>query len=409
MSTVPSSTLITNIAELHTVDAESRVLRDAALVLEGERVAWIGDAAAAPAADAVHDAGGRTALPGWVDSHTHLIFAGDRTAEFEARMAGQSYAAGGIATTVAATREAGDYELTRLLLGRAAEAARGGTTYLETKTGYGLDVEEEARHARIASTVADEVTYLGAHLVPAGADPEEYTELVCGEMLERVRPYARWADVFCERGAFSEEQARRVLQACADAGLGLRVHGNQLGPGPGVRLAAEFGAASVDHVNYVEDADVEALAGTWGGWDAGTRTGTPGTVATCLPACDLSTRQPLAPGRRLLDAGVEIALASNCNPGTSYTSSMAFCVTTAVLQMGLSVAEAVRAATFGGALALRRHTGEDADGRRAVGSLAVGHRADVQLLNAPSPTHLAYRPGMPLTHAVWRKGVVVGR
>jgi imidazolonepropionase len=406
------STLITNIAELTTQDADHRVLKNAAVVIEGERISWLGAAADAPAADQAVDAGGRAVLPGWVDSHTHLIFAGDRTAEFEARMAGEGYTAGGIAVTTAATRSTSDFDLTRLALGRVAEAVSQGTTYLETKTGYGLDVENEARSARIASTVVDEVSYLGAHLVPAGLDAEEYTELVCGPMLDAVRPYVRWADVFCERGAFSGEQSRRVLQACRDAGLGLRVHGNQLGEGPGVQLAVEFGAASVDHVNYLSAADVDALADSWSGWsgwDAGSGSGGAtahrGTVATCLPACDLSTRQPLAPGRELLDAGVQLALASNCNPGTSYTSSMAFCVATAVLQMRLSVHEAVRAATYGGALALGRESGKDVDGERAVGSIAVGHRADLHLLNAPAAAHLAYRPGVPLTHAVWRAGV----
>lgn len=398
------STLITNIAELMTQDLDHRVLKDAALVLEGERIAWLGPAAHAPAADQAVDAGGRAVLPGWVDSHTHLLFAGDRTAEFEARMAGEAYAAGGIAVTMAATRATGDYDLTRLAMGRVAEAVAQGTTYLETKTGYGLDIDHEARSARIASTVADQVTYLGAHLVPAGQDPEAYTDLVCGPMLAAVLPYVQWTDVFCEEGAFTAEQARRVLLACRDAGLGLRVHGNQLGEGPGVRLAVELGAASVDHVNYLASTDIEALAGTWAGWDPGSGTGQRGTVATCLPACDLSTRQPLAPARALLDAGVQVALASNANPGTSYTSSMAFCVTTAVLQMGLSIHEAVRAATYGGALALHRDAGSDADGQRAVGSLAVGHRADLHVLNAPSATHLAYRPGMPLTYAVWRAG-----
>jgi imidazolonepropionase len=398
------STLITNIAELMTQDLERRVLRDAAVVIEGERISWIGAAADAPAADDAVDAGGRAMLPGWVDSHTHLLFAGDRTAEFEARMAGESYSAGGIAVTMNATRATSDYDLTRLALSRVDEAVSQGTTYIETKTGYGLDVEHETRSARIASTVADQVTYLGAHLVPAGQDPDDYTDLVCGPMLAAVRPYVQWADVFCEEGAFTAEQSRRVLLACRDAGLGLRVHGNQLGEGPGVQLAVELEAASVDHVNYLADKDVDALAGTWTGWDAATGTGRRGTVATCLPACDLSTRQPLAPARALLDAGVQVSLASNCNPGTSYTSSMAFCVTTAVLQMGLSVQEAVRAATYGGALALRKDSGKDADGVRAVGSIAVGHRADLHLLNAPSATHLAYRPGMPLTYAVWRAG-----
>ncbi|MEG9247535.1 amidohydrolase family protein [Arthrobacter sp. Soc17.1.1.1] len=395
------SVLITNIGELMTQDTDGAVLRDAAVVLEGERISWIGPAAHAPAADEAYDAGHRAGLPGWVDSHTHLVFAGDRTAEFEARMAGQAYAAGGIAVTVGATRATGDYDLTRLLLARVAEAAAGGTTYLETKTGYGLDVGHEARSARIAAGVVDEVTYLGAHLVPDGQDADAYTDLVAGPMLEAVLPHVRWADVFCERGAFTVDQARHVLEACAAAGLGLRVHGNQLGPGDGVALAVELGAASVDHANHLTDTDVAALAGTWSGFADGAA---PGTVATCLPACDLSTRQPFPPARRLLDAGVQLALASNCNPGTSYTSSLAFCVATAVLQMGLTVHEAVRAATFGGALALRRHTGHDADGRRAVGSLAVGHRADLQLLDAPSATHLAYRPGMPLVHAVWKAG-----
>lgn len=397
------SELITNIGELMTQNLEVGTVHNAAVVLDGERIAWIGDGAKAPAADTATDAGGRALLPGWVDSHSHLIFAGDRTAEFEARMAGESYSAGGIAVSMNATRSASDYELTRLALGRAAEALSQGTTYLETKTGYGLDVENEARSARIAASVADEVTYLGAHLVPAGSDPEDYTDLVCGQMLQAVRPYVKWADVFCETGAFTPAQSRRVLQACADAGLGLRVHGNQLGRGAGVALAVEFGAASVDHVNYLSDDDVALLAGSWSAWEGGA--GTRGTVATVLPACDLSTRQPLAPARRLLDAGVQLAIASNCNPGTSYTSSMAYCVTTAVLQMHLSVQEAVRAATWGGALALGRETGVDLDGQRAVGSIAVGHRADLHMLNAPSATHLAYRPGIPLTHAVWRAGV----
>ncbi|WP_422936075.1 imidazolonepropionase [Sinomonas sp. P47F7] len=404
--------LIDNIGELSTQDwgdgspeaAGASVLHDAAVILDGERIAWVGPSSSAPAADERYDAEGRAALPGWVDSHSHLVFAGDRTAEFEARMAGQAYAAGGIGVTTAATRAASDGELRRLLAARVAEAAAWGTTYLETKTGYGLDVENERRSAMLAAGAVDEVTYLGAHLVPAGTDAEEYTDLVCGEMLDAVRPHVRWADVFCERGAFTEEQSRRVLLACRDAGLGLRVHGNQLGPGAGVRLAVEVGAASVDHVNFLDDADVEALAGTWSAWAGPGAAEGAGTVATVLPACDLSTRAPLAPARRLLDAGVQIAIASNCNPGTSYTSSVAFCVTTAVLQMGLSIQEAVRAATFGGALALRRHVGRDEDGKRAVGSIAVGHRADVHLLNAPSATHLAYRPGMPLTHAVWRAG-----
>ncbi|WNV90530.1 imidazolonepropionase [Umezawaea sp. Da 62-37] len=373
-----TSTLITGIGELTTNDPE---VSGTALVLEGDRIVWVGHGE--PAADTRVHVEGRAVLPGWVDSHTHLVFAGDRTAEFGARMAGKPYTAGGIAVTVGATRAASDEELAANLERHVAEALRQGTTCVETKTGYGLSVADEVRSAKLAEEHVDEVTFLGAHLVPAGADPDEYVDLVCGDMLDAVAPHVRWADVFCETGAFDEDQSRAVLRAAAAKGLGLRVHGNQLGEGPGVRLAVELGAASVDHCTYLSDKDVELLAGS-------------DTVATLLPACDLSTRQPLPNARGLLDAGATVALASNCNPGSSYTSSMAFCVATAVLQMRMSVEEAVRAATLGGARALRRDD---------VGVIRPGARADLHVLAAPSTTHLAYRPGVPLTHAVWRAGV----
>ncbi|GAA4866309.1 imidazolonepropionase [Saccharopolyspora rosea] len=380
-----TSTAITGIGELTTNDDELGTLADAALVVEDDRIAWVGPSGSAPEADHHVDVAGRAVLPGWVDSHTHLVFAGDRTAEFAARMAGQPYEAGGIAVTVEATRSASDDELAANLRRHIDEAAAQGTTCLETKTGYGLTVAEELRAARLAHA-ADEVTFLGAHLVPPGTTAESYVDLVCGEMLDAVAPHVGWCDVFCEQGAFDADQSRRILEAAKARGLGLRVHGNQLGPGPGVRLAVEVGAASVDHCTYLTESDVDALAGS-------------GTVATLLPACDLSTRQPLPDARALLDAGATVALASNCNPGSSYTSSMAFCVTTAVLQMRMTVAEAVRAATWGGARALRRETGDG-----AVGVLRPGARADVHVLDAPSTTWLAYRPGVPLTHAVWRRG-----
>jgi len=379
--------LVTGIAELTTNDAELGRLADAAVLLDGDRIGWVGPASRAPAADQRVDVAGRAALPGWVDSHTHLVFAGDRTAEFAARMAGQPYTAGGIAVTVQATRAADDAELERGLRRHVAEALAQGTTCLETKTGYGLTVHDELRSARLAARHVDEVTFLGAHLVPPGWDTGAYVDLVCGEMLDAVAPHVRWADVFCEAGAFDAEASRAVLTAAARRGLGLRVHGHQLGPGPGVRLAVELGAASVDHCTHLTGADVDALAGS-------------DTVATLLPACDLSTRQPLPDARALLDAGATVALASNCNPGSSYTSSMAFCVATAVLQMRMSVEEAVWAATRGGARALRRESGDG-----AVGVLRPGARADLHVLDAPSVTHLAYRPGVPLTHAVWRAGL----
>ncbi|WP_234946102.1 imidazolonepropionase [Agrococcus sp. Marseille-P2731] len=378
-------------------------MHGAALVMEGDAIAWVGEARAAPAADVSVDVGGRAVLPGWVDSHTHLLFAGDRSAEFEARMAGEPYAAGGIGVTVAATRAASDEALAANLDRLADEMLRGGTTAFETKTGYGLTVADELRSARLAGARADSVTFLGAHLVPEGSEPGDYLDLVTGDMLDAVEPHVDAVDVFCERGAFDESQSRRVLEAARARGLALRVHGNQLGPGPGVRLAVELRAASVDHVAFLDDDEVRMLAATWDGAAAGRR----GTVATALPACDLSTRMPLAPARRLLDAGAVVAIATNCNPGTSYTTSMAFCVATAVLQMRLTIEEAVRAATLGGAIALGLdEPSTDRSGRALlpVGRIRPGARADVQVLDAPSVSHLAYRPGVPLVHAVWRAG-----
>jgi len=384
-----ASELITNIGELTTNETGRQRRADAALVIDDGRIAWVGDASDAPDADTETDAAGRAVLPGWVDSHSHLVFAGDRTAEFEARLTGAKYSAGGINSTVGATRAASDEQLGANLRRLRAEALAQGTIWMETKTGYGLDVENELRSARIAAEVADDVTFLGAHVVPAGADADSYVDLVTGPMLEAVVPYVSWIDVFAERGAFDEDQSRAVLAAGVAAGLGVRVHGNQLGFGPGVKLAVEFDAASVDHCNHLSDSDIEALAGS-------------SVVATLLPACDLCTREPFAPARALLDAGATIALASNCNPGTSYTTSMAYGVTTAILQMGLTIDEAIWAATRGGATALRR-----AEGEGAIGSLVVGARADLQLLEAPSVTHFAYRPGVPLTSAVWQAGARV--
>ncbi|AQT79897.1 imidazolonepropionase [Mycolicibacterium litorale] len=403
MTAAQESLLLDDISELTTNDeADGGRLARAALVIEGDHIAWVGAAGSAPAADRRVAVGDRAVLPGWVDSHTHLVFAGDRTAEFEARMAGQTYSAGGINVTVAATRAAGDQELDANIKQLVAQARRGGTTTVETKTGYGLSVAEEVRSAHVARRYADAVTFLGAHVVPDGHDPNEYLDLVTGAMLEAVAPLVSAVDVFCEVGAFDEAATRRVLDAARSRDLARRLHGNQLGYGPGVQLAVEYGALSVDHVGFVTDADVDALVSSWTG-------GQRGTVATVLPACDLSTKMPLAPARRLLDAGAVVAIATNCNPGTSFTTSMAFCVATAVLQMGMSVREAVRAATLGGAIALGMHQDgwRDVHGRAqpAVGSIRPGARADLQILDAPSAAHLAYRPGMPLTRAVWKAGI----
>ena len=360
------------------------VHEDAAVVVTDGRVSWIGASGAAPAADHRHDCGGAAVLPGFVDSHAHLVFAGDRAAEFAARMAGQPYAAGGINSTVSATRAAGDDVLRAGVSGLVAELVANGTTTFEIKSGYGLDVEQEARACRIAAEFTDEVTFLGAHVVPAehSADRSGYLDLVTGPMLDACAPHARWADVFCDRGAFDAVEAHVVLAAASDAGLGLRVHANQLGPGPGVAVAVAHGAASADHCTHLSATDIDALASS-------------STVATLLPGAELSTRSPFPDARRLIDTGATVALATDCNPGTSFTTSMPLCIALAVSQMRMTVAEAVLAATTGGAAALRRSD---------VGRITVGGPGDLIALAAPSYIHLAYRPGVDLIDQVWRAG-----
>ncbi|MEV4388824.1 imidazolonepropionase, partial [Micromonospora sp. NPDC049580] len=350
-------------------------------------------AAYAPAADRRIDAAGAAVLPGFVDSHAHLVFAGDRAAEFAARMAGEPYTGGGIRTTVGATRAASDDELRATVRRLRGEALRQGTTTIEIKSGYGLTVADEARSLRIAAEFTEDATFLGAHVVPAEyADrPDDYVGLVCGPMLAAAAPHAKWIDVFCERGAFDVDHARAILACGQAAGLGVRLHANQLGPGPGVQLGVELDAASVDHCTHLSDADIDALAGTAHSDGSGTR-----TVATLLPGAEFSTRSPYPDARRLLDAGVTVALATDCNPGSSYTSSMPFCIALAVREMRMTPAEALWAATAGGARALRRDD---------VGVLTPGARADLVVLDAPSYLHLAYRPGVPLIHQVIRNGV----
>ena len=368
--------LVTNDPSLG--DGPLGLVRDAAVVIEGGRVVAV--TAAGAAGDERVDAAGRCVVPGFVDSHTHLVFAGDRAEEFTARMAGQPYAAGGIGITTAATRAASDDDLRTGAAQRLAEARAGGTTHAEIKSGYALDVEGEARLCRLASELTADVTFLGAHLVPAeyAGRADEYVALVAGPMLDASAPWCRWADAFCEVGAFDADQTRAVLQAAAARGLGLRVHANQLGTGPGVQLAVELGAASADHCTYLNDADVDALAGST-------------TVATLLPAADFSTRQPYPDARRLVDAGATVALASNCNPGSSYTTSMLFCIALAVRDLRLTADEALWAATAGGAAALRRPD---------LGRLSPGSVAAAVVLDAPSHHHIAYRPGMPLVALV---------
>ncbi|GAA4686300.1 imidazolonepropionase [Streptomyces youssoufiensis] len=376
------STLVTNDPSLG--EGPLGLIQDAALVIDGDRIAWVGVTSKAPATDSHLDAAGQAVIPGFVDSHSHLVFAGDRTAEFSARMSGRPYTAGGIRTTVAATRAASDEQLEANLLRYLREAARQGTTTLETKSGYGLTPHDEARALRVAAAHTEETTFLGAHIVaPEFADdPAGYVDLVTGPMLDACAPYARWVDVFCEKGAFDRDQAHAILSAGKARGLTPRVHANQLTYGPGVQLAVELDAASADHCTHLTDADVDALASG-------------DTVATLLPGAEFSTRAKWPDARRLLDAGATVALSTDCNPGSSFTSSMPFCIALAVRDMGMTPDEAVWAATAGGARALRRDD---------VGYLRPGSRADLALLDAPSPVHLAYRPGVPLVTAVWRGG-----
>ncbi|RVW09486.1 imidazolonepropionase [Prescottella agglutinans] len=390
-TTGPRTTALTNIGTLVTNDPSLGegalgVRHDAAVVFEDGVVAWVGDSADAPAADAGHDLGGRAVLPGFVESHSHLVFAGERAEEFAARMAGEKYAAGGIRTTIEATRTASDEQLAANVQRLLDESLRSGSTTVEIKSGYGQSARDELRSVQVASRFTDEVTLLAAHVPPPeyAGRADEYVTMAVDEMIPACAPYAKWIDVFCERGAFNLEQSRAVLTAGVAHGLIPRVHGNQLGEGPGVQLAVEMGAASVDHVTYVTDADIDALAGS-------------NTVATLLPGADFSTRNQYPGARALLDAGVTVALGADCNPGTCYTTSLPFCIAIAVRDMHMTPAEAVWAATAGGARALQR---ED------VGSLRIGARADAIALDAPSYLHLAYRPGVPLIREVFKGGVL---
>jgi imidazolonepropionase len=361
------------------------IRRKVALVLDAGSGTVIGVEQPGAGADERLDAAGRCVIPGFVDSHTHLVFAGDRAAEFVARMAGRPYAARGILETVDATRAASAAQLRALAAARRAEGLRAGITHVEVKSGYALDVGGEARLCALGAELTTDATFLGAHVVaPEYADrPDDYVALVCGPMLEACRPHVQWIDVFCEQGAFDADQSTAVLEAGAQAGLGLRVHANQLGPGPGVQLAVRAGAASADHCTHLTDADVEALAGGE-------------TVATFLPLTDFCTRQPYPDARRVIDAGAAVALATNTNPGSSYSTAIGLALALAVREMGMSADEALRAATVGGAQALRRGD---------IGRLVPGARADAALLDAPSPDHLVYRPGVPLVAAT----VLAGR
>jgi len=387
-----SQTLIKNIGLLVTNNSEIDgtplgLINNAALLVEAGEIKWIGASESAPSAERSVDASGKCVIPGFVDSHNHLIFAGDRSKEFAARMNGQKYEAGGIANTVDLTRKAGDGDLLSNAQRLHHEALHSGTTTIEIKSGYGLTVKDEVRSLSIAKQLTAETTFLGAHVVPSEYKDkaDDYVDLVCGQMLTEVKPHAKWIDVFCDRGAFTTEQARKVLKAGIAAGLQPRLHANQLEQGDGVALGVELDAASVDHLSYFNQSDIEKLVGSK-------------TVATLLPGAEFSTRSKYPDARKLLEAGVTVALAADCNPGSSYTTNMPLMIALAVREMFMTPEQALWSATKGGAQALRRND---------VGHLSVGAKADFVILKESSYIHLAYRPGVNLIDEVWQHGTKI--
>ncbi len=387
-----SSVAITDIGSLVTNDSDFGdgalgIRTNAAIVIVDGKVAWIGDSKSVGVTDNRISVAGKTVIPGFVDSHAHLVFAGDRSEEFSARMSGESYSAGGIKTTVAATRAASDETLRANTSRLVSELRRGGVTTFESKSGYALDVENEARTLRIAKEFTHETTFLGAHVVPAefANRSDGYVDLVVGDMLQSAKAHAKWIDVFCDKGAFDVDQARAILRAGVAAGLQPRIHANQLADIGAVKLAVELDCASADHLTYLSDKDIELLAAS-------------NTVATLLPGAEFSTRSSYPDARRLFAAGATVAIATDCNPGSSFTTSMAFCMAVAVRDMGFTPEQALLAATVGGAKALRRDD---------VGALRVGMRADFVVLNAPSYIHLSYRPGVDLVDSTWVGGKTV--
>ena len=414
--------LVTGISELVVNDldtlGELGIITDAALLIDDGRIIWSGPSAEADTAMSSRlgesvgkglndddiangevtsandlsgletiDLGGKAVIPGFVDSHNHLIFAGDRSEEFAARMAGQKYSAGGIATTVAATRAATESELEANLVHLLEQAKRQGTTTFEIKSGYGLTVPDEIQALDIINRHTEESTLIAAHVVPPEFkdEPERYVDLVIDEIIPAATSKAKWIDVFCETGAFTEVQTRRIIEAGKAVGMKPRLHANQLTEGGALKLGAELGCVSVDHATFASDEDLAVLAEA-------------GTVVTLLPSIEFSTRQPYPDARRYVDAGVSLAIASDCNPGSGFSNSMPFVIAIGVRDMHFTVEQAVWAATAGGANALQRTD---------VGHLGVGARADLAILDAPSYRHLAYRPGVQLVERVYSGGELI--
>lgn len=389
---------LTGISELTTNTGSS--IHDAVVAVEGGLITYAGPATHAPEQTGDrYDCGGGAVIPGLVDAHTHLVFAGDRSDEFARRLAGESYSeiaasGGGILATVAATRETSENRLFQLAAARVWRMIRTGTTTLEIKSGYGLDTETELRLLRVARRVGNELpvtvktTFLGAHSVPPEFrdDRSGYVDLLVEEMIPAAAGFADYCDVFVEEGVFDIDEARRIFARGAEYGLGARVHAEQLGHTGGARLAAELGAASADHLDHVNREDAMALAAAQ-------------VSAVLVPGASYTLRSPQAPGPMLLEAGCTVALATDCNPGTSYFESMAPILSLAVVQMGLTVDQAISAATLGGARAL------GFDDRGVITPGAVG---DLVVLDAPTASHLVYRPGAELVRQTIKSGVPVG-
>jgi imidazolonepropionase len=374
------------------------VVEQAAIVIRDGRIQWCGPESGLPAGLPelpVLGAGGAVVVPGFVDAHTHLVWAGTRREEFAARLAGEAYDGGGIRTTVAATRAATDSELLSLAEHRAWAAVGTGTTTMEVKTGYGLTVAEELRHLDVIGALADAVplriepTYLGAHVVPEGREPEAYVEEVVATIPSAVARGARWIDVFCDEGVFTVEQARRILSAGRDHGLGLRLHAEEIAHTGAAGLAAEMGCASADHLEHVSGSDAAAMAAA-------------GVVGVLLPTVTLSLRTfAFGQVELLAEAGVELAIATDCNPGTSWCESMPYAVQLACLVYGLPVQTALRAATRGGAAALQR---ED------VGRVGPGAWGDVVVLATDHESDVvAHLGGRAVEHTVFAGGVVASQ
>ncbi len=392
-----SDLFITGIGELTT--NVGTPIRDAVVAVENGSITYAGPASDAPDQTGERiDCGGGAVMPGFVDAHTHLVFAGDRSDEFARRLAGESYseiaaAGGGILSTVAATRVATDDELFRLAADRVWRMVRTGTTTIEIKSGYGLDTRTELALLAVARRIGQQLpvtvktTFLGAHSVPIEFrdDRDGFVDLLVEEMLPAAAPLADYCDVFVEDGVFSVEEGRRIFTRAAELGMGARVHAEQLGHTGGAMLAAEIGAVSADHLDFATEEDARAMAAA-------------GVAAVLVPGASYTLRSRQAPGSMLLEAGCTVAVATDCNPGTSYFESMVPILSLAVVEMGLTVTQALSAATFGGASSLGLHD---------RGTIEPGKVADLIVLDAPSARHLVYRPGADLVRKTIKSGVSV--